>query len=421
MIKSSIEFIKSQKQLSNFVTYGVGQGFNLVTPILVVPYLVSICGEEGYGKIGVGLAISFFLMVFIDYGSDILGVKEVAVNRENKEKLENIFITIYSAKLVLVCLVLVFASLLFYTIPFFAHEKQLFFLSLPILIGQFINPTWFLQGLENFKWITILNIISKVIYVLGIFLFIHNPDDYIYNNLFWGIGMIIANSFVFIYLLNQHSYSFKKATVSEVKSYLRSNFSMFTSQIFVSLQMYSPIVLISLFGNNSMAGQYKIIDQIIVIFRTYIILFFNFVFPRVCYLLDKSKEEGLRFWKKVNGLNFVFIVISMVLIFCFSIQIVSYFKPKSILEISNLLKIALCIPILQSLVQPSKQLMLAWNKQKKYIQATMSITVITLMLIAGLSPFFKVLGAIISLIISEILTLSIFVYYIKNKLFNRSS
>ena len=421
MLKSSIEFIKKQKQLSNFVTYGVGQGFNLVTPILVVPYLVSICGEEGYGKIGVGLAISFFLMVFIDYGSDILGVKEVAVNRENKEKLENIFITIYSAKLVLVCLVLVFASLLFYTIPFFAHEKQLFFLSLPILIGQFINPTWFLQGLENFKWITILNIISKVIYVLGIFLFIHNPGDYIYNNLFWGIGMIIANSFVFIYLLNQHSYSFKKATVSEVKSYLRSNFSMFTSQIFVSLQMYSPIVLISLFGNNSMAGQYKIIDQIIVIFRTYIILFFNFVFPRVCYLLDKSKEEGLRFWKKVNGLNFVFIVISMVLIFCFSIQIVSYFKPKSILEISNLLKIALCIPILQSLVQPSKQLMLAWNKQKKYIQATMSITVITLMLIAGLSPFFKVLGAIISLIISEILTLSIFVYYIKNKLFNRSS
>ena len=421
MLKSSIEYIKKQKQLSNFVTYGVGQAFNLVTPILVVPYLVSICGEEGYGKIGVGLAISFFLMVFIDYGSDILGVKEVAINRENEEKLENIFITIYSAKLVLVCLVLVFASLLFYAIPFFAHEKRLFFLGLPILIGQFINPTWFLQGLENFKWITILNIISKVFYVLGIFLFIHNPGDYIYNNLFWGTGMIIANSFVFIYLLNQHGYSFKKTSTLEVKTYLRSNFSMFTSQIFVSLQMYSPIVLISLFGNNIMAGQYKIIDQIIVIFRTYIILFFNFVFPRVCYLLDKSKEEGLRFWKKVNGLNFAFVLISMVLIFCFSIQIVSYFNPKSILEISDLLKIALCIPILQSIVQPSKQLMLAWNKQREYIKATMSITVITLLLIAGLSPIFKVLGAIISLIISEILTLSIFVYYIKNKLFNRSS
>ena len=421
MITSSIDYIKSQKQLSNFVTYGVGQAFNLVTPILVVPYIVSICNEEGYGKIGVGLAISFFLMVFIDYGSDILGVKEVAINRESKEKLENIFITIYTAKLILLLLVMLFASLLFYTIPFFATDKKLFFLSLPILVGQFINPTWFLQGLENFKWITILNIISKVIYVLGIFIFIHKPGDYIYNNLFWGIGMILANSFVFIYLLNQHSFSFKKTKKVEVKSYLKSNFSMFSSQIFVSLQMYSPIVLISFFGSNAMAGQYKIIDQIIVVFRTYILLFFNFVFPRVCYLLDKSKEEGLNFWKKVNGLNFFFILTSMVLIALFSVQIVGYFNPKNILQISDLLKVALFIPILQSITQPLKQLMLAWNKQKKYINTTMIVTVVSLLFIAGLTPFFKVLGALSSLMISEILTLSIFYYYIKNKLYNHTS
>ena len=421
MITSSIDYIKKQKQLNNFLTYGFGQAFNLVTPLLVVPYLVTICGEEGYGKIGVGLAISFFLMVFIDYGSDILGVKEVAINRENKEKLETIFITIYSAKLVLVCLVLVFACMLFYTIPFFAQEKKLFFLSLPILVGQFINPTWFLQGLENFKWITFLNIISKTIYVLGIFIFIQNPGDYSYNNLFWGIGMILANSFAFIYLINQHGYSFKKVTLLEVKTYLSNNFSMFSSQIFVSLQMYFPIVLISFFGSSAMAGQYKIIDQIIVIFRTYILLFFNFVFPRVCYLLDKSKEEGLKFWKKVNGLNFLFIVISMVFIFIFSIQIVGYFNPKNSIQISDLLKIALCIPVLQSMVQPSKQLLLAWNKQREYIKVTMAVTVITLVLIACLTPIFKVLGAIVALIISEILTLLIFIYYIKNKLFNQSS
>ena len=164
MLNKSIDYIKKHKQLNNFVTYGVGQVFNLVTPILVVPYIVSICSEEGYGKIGVGLAISFFLMVFIDYGSDILGVKEVSINRENNENLEKIFVTIYSAKFILLLIVLAITSVLFYTAPFFNHEKKLFFLSLPILIGQFINPTWFLQGLENFKWITILNIISKVLY-----------------------------------------------------------------------------------------------------------------------------------------------------------------------------------------------------------------------------------------------------------------
>lgn len=421
MLKSSINYIKRQKQLNNFITYGVGQFFNLVTPILVVPYLVLVCSEEGYGKIGVGLAVSFFLMVFIDYGSDILGVKEVSVNRDNPKKIEQTFITIYTAKFFLMLIVLSVFSLIIITVPYFAKEKSLFFFGFPILIGQFINPTWFLQGIENFKWITILNIVSKVIYVTGIFIFIQDPKDYVYSNLIWGIGMIIANSLVFIYLLKHHAFSFGKTNFEEVKINLKTNFSMFSSQIFVSLQMYFPIVLISYFGNNTMAGQYKIIDQIVVIFRTYIILFFNFIFPRVCYVLNGNKKEGIRLWLKANGFNFVFISFLLGLIALFSVRIVSYFNPKEILFISDLLRIALFIPLLQSITQPLKQLVLGWDKQKQYINTTMIVTLTTLFLIILLAPVFGVSGVLISLIISEILVISIFFMTIKNNLFHSTS
>ena len=95
MLKSIAGLIKNSKQFKNLVIYGIGQGFNLITPLLVVPYIVSICGEEGYGKIGVGMALAFFIMVFIDYGSEIVGVKDVAVNRENNNKLETIFMKFY--------------------------------------------------------------------------------------------------------------------------------------------------------------------------------------------------------------------------------------------------------------------------------------------------------------------------------------
>ncbi|WP_333877443.1 oligosaccharide flippase family protein [Flavobacterium sp.] len=404
-----------------FTIYGVGQFFNLVTPLLVVPYIVSVCTEEGYGKIGVGLAISFFLMVFIDYGSDILGVKEVAVNRNNPEKLETLFTTIYTAKLFLLLIVLAVTCLLIFFVPYFNQEKRLFFFGLPVLVGQFINPTWFLQGMENFKWITFSNIFSKVVYVAGIFWCIHEPSDYVYNNLFWGIGMILANSIAFIYLWKQYGFSFKKTQKSHITSYLKSNFSMFGSQIFVSLQMYFPIVLVSYFGNNTMAGQYKIIDQIIVIFRTYILLFFNFIFPRVCYLLETSKAEALQFWRKANGLNFGFTLLLLLLISGYSFEIVDYFNPLNVAHISNLLQIALLIPLLQSIGQPLKQLVLGWNKQKMYTHTTMFVTVITLLLIVLLTPSLDVLGVLTALIISEILVIAVFLYAVKNKLFNSTS
>ena len=417
MLKSIAGLIKNSKQFNNLVVYGFGQGFNLITPLLVIPYIVLICGEEGYGKIGVGMALAFFIMVFIDYGSEITGVKQVAVNREDKSRLENIFITTYTAKLILLFVVLFIVSILFYFIPYFNQDKKLFFMSLSMVVGQFINPTWFFQGIENFKWITILNILSKIIYLPGIFIFIHEPSDYIYCNLIWGIGMIVANGISFIYILSTHSFSFMNTKKEDVLKLITANFSIFSSQIFVSLQMYSPIVLISFFGGNTMAGQYKIVDQIIVIFKTYLLLFFNFVYPRVCYLLDKSKKEALCFWKLYNGLNGIFIFVSMALIALFSFEIVAYFNTKGIVEISNLLKTAVLIPILQSVSVPLKQLVLGSNRQRQYVKTIMIITIISLMIIVAITPFYNVLGVLLALIVTEIITAVLFYSIIKKDLF----
>lgn len=412
-MKKLFHFFNSDKSFKNLVTYGIGQGFNLITPLLVIPYIVSICNEDGYGKIGVGMALSFFLIVFIDYGSDIIGVKDVAVSRDNYDKLEKIFITTFSAKFILMLMVCAASSLIFYFVPYFSSEKGLFFLGLSILAGQSINPTWFFQGTENFQWITIVNVVGKGIYVLGVFLFIKQSGDYIYNNLFWGIGMIVANGAAFLYIIWKYSFSFRKTKKSEVIYLMKSNFSMFSSQIFVSLQMYSPIMLIGFFGGNAMAGHYKIVDQVIVVFKTYILLFFNFAFPKVCYLLETNRQQAMAFWKTCNGLNGLFVWGCMAVIFVFSTEVVSYFNPKDIEEISNLLRIAVCIPVLQSINIPLKQLVLGLGKQREYIQLMMVMTIMSLIAIVLITPFYDVKGVLFILIFAELAILLLYIRALK--------
>ena len=257
------------QQFQKLSVYGFGQMFNLVTPLLVVPYIVSICGEENFGKTAVGMAISFFLIVFIDFGSDIVGVREVSVNRENPKELNKIFTTTYAVKAIILIVVLAIISVLISTIPFFKTEKTMFFLGLSVLVGQFINPTWFLQGIENVKWITLLNIISKSIYLVAIYTTINKESDYVFVNLWWGIGMILANLLVFVLIINKYKFSFSLLSRNEVTKHIRNDFSMFSSQIFVSLQLYAPVVLISYFGSNLMAGQYRIVEQINVYFLVF--------------------------------------------------------------------------------------------------------------------------------------------------------
>ncbi len=415
-MKIKLKSFFDNKPFQNLLVYGVGQAFNLITPLLVVPFIVSKCGVENYGKTSIGMAISFFLIVFIDYGSDIIGVKEAAINRGDTEKLELLFITTISSKAILLAIVLVFVSILYYFVPFFSSEKTMFFLGIPILIAQFFNPTWFLQGIENFKLITVLTILSKIIYLIGIFFFITKKENYVLINLFWGIANLIAYGLVFLYVVKQQQFSFLKLRKEAVYSLIKSNFSLFSSQIFASLQMYAPIVFIGFLGSNFLAGQYKIIEQIILVFKTYILLFFNFVYPRVCFLLEKNNKAGLAFWKTYNFLNFLFILFSMVSIYVFSHVAVAYFSKTNIDETSNLLKIALFIPLLLAISIPLKQLLLGYNKQKIYVRTTMILVVINLVVIAIVLPYFKIYGVLGSLIMAEIVTIIIYYINIKDRL-----
>ena len=177
MLNNLISLLKTKKS-KDFMVYGFGQAVNLITPLLIIPFIIYRCGEEGLGKSGVSLSVMFILIVIVDYGSYIKGVKEIAINRDNQEKLQSIFTNIYALKFALLCGVLIFAVPLFLYLPYFDREHEVFLLSLTILVGQFINPGWFLQGVENFKWISLTNIISKILYVAGVLCFVRGKALY---------------------------------------------------------------------------------------------------------------------------------------------------------------------------------------------------------------------------------------------------
>ena len=110
--------IFNKKKIKDFFIYGLGQAINLVSPFLVMPFLIYTCGQENYGKIGVGFALALILNSIVDYGSYINGVKEISINRTDQSILELKFNAIYLSKLILVLIVLFLATILIFYVPF---------------------------------------------------------------------------------------------------------------------------------------------------------------------------------------------------------------------------------------------------------------------------------------------------------------
>ena len=81
--------------------------------------------------------------------------------------------------------------------------------------------------------------------------------------------------------------------------------------------------------------------------------------------------------------------------------------------LSNLLKIAVFIPVLLVISISLKQLLLGWNKQKIYVRLTMIMTVFSLLFIVIFTSMYQVEGVLFSLICSEALIILFYLLCIR--------
>jgi len=413
--------IFNKKRIKDFLIYGFGQAINLIAPLFIMPFIIYRCGQDGFGQIGVGFSMALILSGIVDYGSYINGVKEISINRDEKEVLEKKIKAIYLSKFILLAIVLSIATVSILFIPFFNKEKPLLFLSLVIVVAQFLNPNWFFQGIENFKLISIVNILSKIIYVILVLVFIKEKQDYIYANLFLGIGAIIGNLIGLYWLLNKFSFSLKNFSLSESLIILKNEFTFSMSQFFLSLYQYFPIILISSVGGDLMAGQFRVIDQVLSLFKTYLNMFFYFVYSNICFELNKDYQKGLQIWRQYNGLNFLILLLIILLFYSNSELILEYFKIDNIHMIEMLIffKIGLIIPLLVAISQPLRQLMFAFNENKIYIRITIIMTLINLILLFVFTTLEGLCGAFLSIIFIEIIIIILYCYFLRKHLVNK--
>ncbi|MEN3323815.1 oligosaccharide flippase family protein [Mariniflexile soesokkakense] len=411
MLNKIKSYLKSNK-LKDFIIYGFGQVINIASPLLITPYLIYVCGIENLGVIAIGQSFAYILNVIIDYSSYILGVKNISLNRDDNSSLEHIFTTNYYSKVVLLTFVYLFILLLIIFIPYFNNNALVLLYSSSIIIAQFINPTWFFQGVENFKWISFMNILSKVIFIACIFIFVREKSDFILANLFLGLGAIIANSIGLLKIINKYNFSLKRLDIAAVKELLKKDLSFTISQLFFSIRNYSSVILISYFSGNYIAGQFKVIEQIVNLFRTYLQMFFKFSYSFVCFEIDKNLKRGLGIWKKINLLNLFFVFLLLVLTYLFSKEVLTFFKvDKDIfIQLQNYLQIALILPLLIGVSLAIEQLLFSLNKNKVYIKSTIFITILNVVGIAVFCAFYNLKEVFLFLLFIE--SLLIFIYSI---------
>ena len=414
-----------KRLLSNFFSLSILQIFTYVLPLLTLPYLVRVLGAEKFGLVMFAQAFIIFFNILVDYGFNLSATREVSVNRESKEKLTEIFSSVMSIKFVLIGISFAILSLVILLFEKFSNNNDLYYLTFLWVIGQALFPVWYFQGLEKMKYITIVNITSKLIFTIAIFIFIQDESDYILVPVLNGLGFIIGGLLSLRIVCKDFKQEFKIQSFEVLTFYFKDSSQFFLSRL--SSVGYSNI-------NTFLAG-----------------ILLSPVFVTYYYLADKAVSVILALFTPIvqtvypylaKKFNFIFLVKLLSILMIVSLVVVSLgylfsdlisiilFDEINIIFTNLFYVILPIIPISTLYVMLGAPLLLARGFKKEFNLSIIFGFVIHLLLLSILYYYFTVNSDLqsdililfaISLVFSKFIVLMIRIYYVfVNKLYKKS-
>lgn len=247
----------------NFTALSVLQMANYALPLITLPYLVRVLSPDRFGLIAFAQAIIQYFVLFTDFGFNFSAVREISINRENKNKVSEIFCTVYFIKTVLTIISFLILVLAVIITPKLKSEWLLYLLMYGIVIGNMLFPIWFFQGIECMKYVTALNVSSKLIFTVLVFGMIRQESDYIIFPVISSLGYIVAGVTGFWIAVRKYSIQLIIPTREFIISQLKISGYFFASRVCLALYSVSNTVLLGIFTTNEITGFYAAAEKLI--------------------------------------------------------------------------------------------------------------------------------------------------------------
>lgn len=254
---SSLSKNKEAKTLAgNFIWLSLLQVAGYVFPLITMPYLARVIGVEGFGKIAFAAAIMVWIQTIADWGFNLTATRDVAQNRDNPQKVSEIFSNVLWARCALMLLSFIILVLLIFLVPKFRENCAIILVTFLMVPGHIFFPDWFFQAIEKMKYITILNVLMKLIFTIAVFIFIKQPEDYILQPLFTSLGYVVSGLIALYYIVCKWGIKLHKPNGAGILQTIKKSTDVFINTLAPNLYNSFSTVLLGFFGGGTANGIY---------------------------------------------------------------------------------------------------------------------------------------------------------------------
>jgi len=337
-LKSLYNQNDKKQVFSNFVSLSFMQAANYLIPLIAIPYLVRVLGNDRFGLVMFAQAFIQYFIILVDFGFELTATREISIHRNDKQKITEIFSTVIYTKILLLLVSFIILTIVVFSFNKFRQECLLYYLSFGVVIGQVLFPVWFFQGIERMKYIMYFNVLSKIIFTVLIFFTIFSPADYKLYAVIYSGGFIFSGFFAFLVALYMNHFHFISPSIQKIKEQITKTKDVFISNVGISLYMTSTSFILGVVtGRNDVVGFYTIAEKTVRGIRYIVSPITQALFPYLSMRFSgNTKKEAILILKKLIYYLTPALIICIIGIFIFTEKIVQFLtgsaNPSTILD-----------------------------------------------------------------------------------------
>lgn len=309
----------------NFFYSSILTTANYLFPLLTYPYVSRVLGVTNIGIVNfIDSIIQYFILVSM-LGVNVVGIREVAKCNRNREQLSQTFSGLFwlnTITTIIALVLLLFVTLIFEQIRVHWHLVAIGALK---LLLSYMLIEWLYKGLEEFKYITYRTILVKILYVVAVFVFVQDENDYqVYYLL--TVLMIVLNSVVnLIYSKKYVSFRIKRV---EICKYIKPFFILGVYTLLTSMYISLNVTWLGFVSGETEVGYYTTASKLYYILIALFSAFTGVMLPKMSSLLAEGENEKFK----------TLLTRAYSILFSFSIPLIIFaviYAPEIILIISG--------------------------------------------------------------------------------------
>lgn len=394
-IHSALQVEDIRRLMKNFFSLSVLKLANAVLPFVTLPYLIKVLGLQQYGAIVLAISLIAYFQSITDYGFNLSATREIARHKSSRQQLSFIYSKTQTSKLYLLLLSLSILVPTVMIVPQFREDLPVYLLMCLMLIGQAMFPEWFFRGVEQMGYITILDLIVKGSFTIGVFVLIKSPEDYWLYPLLFGLGYMFIAILSHFLIIKKFKLSVRLVKRRNVIKNLKFGFPLFINQFMPNFYNNTTSFLVGMLLGKQAVGLFGAVRQLVNVLSVFNSVVSTVVFP---YLV--RRQDKFNTFSKIYMIGFSVIVMILIVLHKYILQWMGISDPLSS-DIFLILAFGVTCIVVYSIY--STNFLIPRGYDKTVMKLTFIISLVGLLTSYPLITNFGVIGGATNIALSQLL------------------